>query len=524
MTIEGVPNASNSINSQRANLKVKITSNTGILNNANIQYGFSYEQNTSVIDGWKTLPISVMGLNDQRKKIEKGESISLTSDKLITPLGATNPLYLVLRVNTLQDLYEYEWNSDPAKSEYVYIGPYKVDNTPPVFGTSSVVSTNSSFNHKLTILNLSTTDDNSNTTNMRMCISYETDTCPKDAKSAKDPSKYEAYQATKNLEELSGSYNGTTHKIYVNVADAAGNVVSKTLTYEVALTLSYNGNGNTGGNTEDTYCNRGTTCTLRANGFNRTNYGFLGWYTAASGGTKYDSSITLNANTEVFAQWLNKPSCTISLSGTKGINGWYKSNVTVTLNKDLVGDNQEWGLSASEKKPTNGTTTLTQKNDTTGVTYYGYVKNDVGEAECSEKVKKDTVPPSFTYRFGCMKSFYNLTAINNITDADEKHRRLCSKLGVKITYKDETSGLDINQFSMGDWPNDLLDVYERNEVPEDFPATGNIQISFKVRKLTDKAGNSATDNIGILFTSPDEFKTCNLLWEDLKYAANYTCP
>ena len=68
-------------------------------------------------------------------------------------------------------------------------------------------------------------------------------------------------------------------------------------------TISYNGNGNTGGMTNATTCNYNTTCTLSSNGFSKNGYTFDGWYTAASGGTKYGSTTILTSNTTVYAHW-----------------------------------------------------------------------------------------------------------------------------------------------------------------------------------------------------------------------------
>jgi len=66
-------------------------------------------------------------------------------------------------------------------------------------------------------------------------------------------------------------------------------------------TITYNGNGNTGGSTSQTTCNYGETCTLRSNGFSKTNYTFAGWYTSASGGNSYGSTTTLSSNITVYA-------------------------------------------------------------------------------------------------------------------------------------------------------------------------------------------------------------------------------
>ena len=55
---------------------------------------------------------------------------------------------------------------------------------------------------------------------------------------------------------------------------------------KVACTITYNGNGATSGSVAAQSGYVGDSLTLRDNGFVKNGYTFLGWYTAASGGTK----------------------------------------------------------------------------------------------------------------------------------------------------------------------------------------------------------------------------------------------
>lgn len=71
-------------------------------------------------------------------------------------------------------------------------------------------------------------------------------------------------------------------------------------------TVSYNGNGATGGSTASQTKTYGQTLTLRTNGFTRTDYVFKNWNTAANGsGTSYSAggSYTANAAVTLYAQW-----------------------------------------------------------------------------------------------------------------------------------------------------------------------------------------------------------------------------
>lgn len=86
--------------------------------------------------------------------------------------------------------------------------------------------------------------------------------------------------------------------------------------YEQSITLSYNGNGATGGSNVaqigTRYHNSGTgaivnpTFTLSASGFVRTNYAFAKWALNSGSGTQYavGAAITLSANATMYAVWV----------------------------------------------------------------------------------------------------------------------------------------------------------------------------------------------------------------------------
>ena len=85
-------------------------------------------------------------------------------------------------------------------------------------------------------------------------------------------------------------------------------------------TVSYSGNGSTGGSTSSQTKTSGTTLTLRQNGYTRTGYNFVRWNTKADGsGTNYSAggSYTANAAVTLYAQWVkaNIP-VFVNVSGT----------------------------------------------------------------------------------------------------------------------------------------------------------------------------------------------------------------
>ena len=122
--------------------------------------------------------------------------------------------------------------------------------------------------------------------------------------------------------------NGTTYKsgsatiTHNNDGTKTFNVVVKAGIYEYARnvsldtnftltaltrTVSYNGNGNTGGSTSSQTKTFGTALALRSNGFTKTGYHFTKWNTAANGtGTSYNAGASFTsevASTTLYAQW-----------------------------------------------------------------------------------------------------------------------------------------------------------------------------------------------------------------------------
>ena len=73
------------------------------------------------------------------------------------------------------------------------------------------------------------------------------------------------------------------------------------------------------------------------------------------------------------------PTCSVSGSGTKGDNSWYKSNVNVYLNYSDSGSGiNNYGLSTSSSTTYNKSKSATQTSDTKGTKYNGYVQDAAG--------------------------------------------------------------------------------------------------------------------------------------------------
>ena len=123
---------------------------------------------------------------------------------------------------------------------------------------------------------------------------------------------------------------------------------------KIEYTVTYNANGGNCGTSSATY--QGTALTLPTP--TRTGYKFLGWYTAASGGTKIGDagkSYTPNATITLYAQW-EQISYTITISK--------QENATVTVDKTTAHYNDTISVTVSFTK-SNKTLTVKDNAGTT---------------------------------------------------------------------------------------------------------------------------------------------------------------
>ena len=311
MNLIASPKESASIKYKQRNVKLTITSNTGINDNMQIYYGFSYNQDTNVINNsWKPLPVKVLGKNKQKEKILAGETISITTDDLTTPANVTGKLYLVVRIDKLENLATESWTKDGEKNGFEYFGPYIVDNIKPEFNDSTIVSSEDGFHSIYPQLQLKVTDEKYSTDNdLRMCISYDDDTCPYSLNDFKSK-EYEKYEANKVLPAIKDTYDSSSHTIYVTVVDAAGNYEKKQFTYRIARkwTLTYDSNG---GNACDPSSKSyifndweknltwGDLCEPT-----RSNFNFLGWKTTDDEtGISFTKDSIVDSNMTIYAEW-----------------------------------------------------------------------------------------------------------------------------------------------------------------------------------------------------------------------------
>ncbi len=141
--------------------------------------------------------------------------------------------------------------------------------------------------------------------------------------------------------------SGLTYAAGTSFNIGAANVILYAIwTQNPTFTVTYNGNGNTGGSapTDANAYQQGASVTIKGNTGNlvKTGYTFAGWNTAADGsGTPFAAGATLtmgNANVSLYANWTQNPTYTVTYMGNGNTSGSvpldanaYEQNATVTV-------------------------------------------------------------------------------------------------------------------------------------------------------------------------------------------------
>ena len=126
--------------------------------------------------------------------------------------------------------------------------------------------------------------------------------------------------------------------------------------------------------------------------YNGQKYATLNYDTESNGITYYgyvkDKAGNTNTCKITVKRLATAPSCTLASSGNVGNNGWYTSNVNITMNSS---SKYVTGKNVNNTNRENYTLT----SDTKGTTIKGIVTNDAGlTGDCSISVKRDTEAPS----------------------------------------------------------------------------------------------------------------------------------
>ena len=346
INIEGVPQADDSLVNKEYAPKVRIVSETGVSrdNPPRIFYNYSYNKDTNVIGEWQPVEFKIANKGLQEKWIREAKTqIFPSSTTLPVPGGLTGDLYLVIRVDLLEDLSGYPWQT--GGDNYIYLGPYRVDNEAPNFNDSIIKSSaGDSFQSKKPKLDFHVTDEHfSAESDLKICYSYDTEQkCPIPTSHVDLASmnEYKKYNPIQTLREISNEYNGTTHKIYVTVADAAGNTASQEFDYRVASSykLTFDRTGGSACDHEYIYQIENKPWTeevVDEEGFNtkafckskRTGYTLSGWYTEPNGkGTQVKTTDLATSDLKVYANWkINTYKLTYNSNGGKACSPSYKN-------------------------------------------------------------------------------------------------------------------------------------------------------------------------------------------------------
>ena len=152
-------------------------------------------------------------------------------------------------------------------------------------------------------------------------------------------------------------------------------------------------------------------------------------YDKAGNSTQCPSDRTIKIDT-------TKPTCTFDISGTKGDNGWYISDVNGVVDfDDNLSKVSQKGINSYDDR-----TSFSQTGDTTGVTYTCMVKDNAGnENSNSIKIKKDSTDPTCTISLSGTEGdnkWYVSDVSGTVTFADDMSK--IDKKGIN-SYNNETS-------------------------------------------------------------------------------------
>ena len=146
------------------------------------------------------------------------------------------------------------------------------------------------------------------------------------------------------------------------------------------------GYGLSQGTTKNKYNSTTTGTQSNSTASGTTWYGYVKDEAGNEGSCKTATAIKVDTTT---------PTCSIAARGTEGNNGWYRSDVSLTLDAQAKGASGiSYDLTKSTTPTYKGNKTLTQSTETTNTIIYGYVENEAGTAtNCQKNIKIDKTPP-----------------------------------------------------------------------------------------------------------------------------------
>ena len=327
-----------------------------------------------------------------------GQSVN----NLVSTNGGSITLYAVWKANTYTVAYNGNGNTggSTASSSHTYgtakaltsNGFTKTGYTFAGWATSSsgsVVYSNGQSVSNLTSTNGATVTLYAKWNVVNYSITYNLNG---GTNSSSNPSRYNITSSTITLANptrtgytFGGWYSDSSFATKVT-SIASGSTGNKTLYAKWtanSYTISFNGNGNTGGSMSNLAMTYGTAKTLTSNGFTKTGYTFAGWATSASGAVVYSNGQSVN-------------NLTATAGGTVTLYAkWTANTYTVAYN----GNGNTGGSTASSSHTYGVAKTLTANGFTkTGHNFAGWSKSSSGAVAYSNS-----------------QSVSNLTATNGAT-------------------------------------------------------------------------------------------------------------
>ena len=304
-------------NKKKRRANVRLRSSMGINPDISLSYAWSLvnDYNSISSDSWKKVTFeNVPTVSNQDNDIKNQQIIVIDSNDITTPSGVSGKYYLFVRIDTLQDIFLNSWvNAVDSTINYISAGPFSIDNVSPTFNGYSLITTeeNSLYNNLVPRFMLDVTDDKSDSSQIKMCFSIDEDKCEKKNNSYLNYSNYlDSFDKQINYLDdnlkISDSYDNNIHKVYVTVADLAGNYKTQSIDYKVAdeYKLTYDDNGGSGcsSKTKKVHFDEGNVaywgklCVPT-----RTNYAFVNWKNLA--GEVVNADTVATSDIKVKAEW-----------------------------------------------------------------------------------------------------------------------------------------------------------------------------------------------------------------------------
>ena len=198
---------------------ITLSSETGVNRTTDLKYGWSYaEGDHNIIGGegaWQNLSFNIPTKRSQIKMIQRSETQTFASKTNVESPNVTGDVWLVIKVTFLEDLDGVNWQTvNNEEDNYVYIGPFRLDNSPPEITNVTVASSDPNFQHQKADVSFTAVDHQyTEQNNLKVCIVANRECKESDYKPFRDSDTI----------KVANDYDGGTYQVYIGVKDEAGN-------------------------------------------------------------------------------------------------------------------------------------------------------------------------------------------------------------------------------------------------------------------------------------------------------------